>query len=109
MLCGPRFKMPRHDLLPTYGHLDNACFNSLTMLSLVRTDHLNFDCPCSNTLCNAAPRAARDWERIDRICNDRVTKAKIVVGHSVSHPIPFLPDGNSLLAGDDCQLDCIDA
>jgi hypothetical protein len=104
MVCGPSFKVARHDLVPTYGHLDGACFNSMTVLNLVRTDDFNFHSLCSKTLRNAAPCAARDLERIDRICNHSVTKAKIVVSHGIGHPIPFFSDGESLFARDDRQI-----
>jgi hypothetical protein len=42
--------MARHDLIPTCGHLDGACFNSMTVLNLVRTEDFNFHSLCSKTL-----------------------------------------------------------
>jgi hypothetical protein len=81
----------------------------MTVLGLVRTDHLNFHGVHTNALRNVPPSAARDLRRIDRVRNDDAAKPKIILGDGISNQIAFFANGKNLLGTGHRPFDRINA
>lgn len=63
------------------------------MFSVIRAPNLNLDGPRASALSDIEPGGSGDRDRIDRVGNDDVTYAKIVLRYCVGGSVPCVVQG----------------